>query len=260
MSSGAAFATVAVVGEIDVMTPYAELTELRSLLTVAEIAEMTGLRRETLSRARADSRFQRRTAKGLHDLYVVTRRLRPLVGGDVHLAAVLRRPQAALGERSIAELLREGKAEVVLGNLPAGDALGGDAPAGDAETGEGLRNLRLGPAVEARLAPWEEPPEDSAAENSAVEAAVSDLLAAEPGLASRIAAIEAKVRDRFGPGTSIERAVIGEPEAAVTRDGLYLRVRTDLPFDEEIDRLRHLLRDEEALLAPVRRALTIGFL
>lgn len=243
-------ASVPEVGEIDVTTPFEELTELRSLLTVNEIAEMTGLRRETLSRARPDSRFQRRTEKGLHDLYVVAGRLRPMVGDDAHLAAVLRRPQAVFGERSIAALLKEGRADLVLEHL---------TPPEPTET-EQLENLRLPAEVEARLTLWEQPSPEEIARESRAEERVAALLAADPELAARLGAIEAALRAHFGPEARVERRIIEPCGLPDGRDQLYLRIHTDASVDEEIDRLGEFLRLEEELLAPVMSRLTIGFL
>lgn len=238
------------VGEIDVTTPFEELTELRSLLTLSEIAEMTGLRRETLSRARPDSRFQRRTEKGIHDLHVVTGRLRPMVGGDVHLAAVLRRPQAVLGGRSIAELLSDGRVDVVLEHL---------TPPAQTEAQQ-LENLRLPPEVEARLAPAGRASQEEAAGDPRADERVSALLAADPELDLRLGAIEAAIRARFGPGARVERRIIEPEDVPDGRDHLYLRIHTTLSFDEEVARLGEFLRLEEELLAPVMKRLTIGFL
>jgi hypothetical protein len=247
----ASLATVSGVERLDVMTPFDELVELRTLLTVQEIAEMTGMRRETLSRARPDSRFQRRTEEGLHDLYVVATRIRPMVGADTHLAAVLRRPQAVLAEHSIAELLAEGRAEAVLEHL---------IPPEPTEE-ERLANVRLDPDIEARLAVLEE---DSSRRRGAgtdpvIDERVPVLLAADPELESRLAQIEGKIREHFGPDSGVERTIIADagPEP---HDHLYLRVRSDHSFDERMDRLTALVDQEQDLLRPVLSRLTIGFL
>jgi hypothetical protein len=235
VSYGATLATVPEVDDFDVRTPYEELTELRTLLAVGEIAEMTGLRRETLSRARPDGRFQRRTERGIAALYLVVTRLRPSVGADVHLAAVLRRPQEVLGRRSIAELLAEGKVATVLEHLAEPEPDEGDRPASSNGMPSDL--------------PVEGPDERLAA-----------LLTNDPELESRLPAIEAAVLERFGPGASLERKIIEPWDVPEGGDQFYLRVNTDLSFEENVDRLSQLLRQEKALLAPVRRQLTIGFL
>jgi hypothetical protein len=234
---------------LDLATPYDVLTELRSMLTLAEISEMTGLRRETLSRARSGVRFQRRTAKALDDLYLVVNRLRPMLAGDVtHLAAILRRPQEPLGGHSIAELLREGRVEVALEHL---------APPLPEE--EKLEDFRLDPEIEAGLSASEDglasPPRGNPTHVDPAE-----LLDGDPDLTSRLPAIEAAIRERFGDDVRIERKIIREPFNSNTRDELYLRVHSGLSFDEEVDRLRRLLREEQDLLGPVQRRLTIGFL
>ena len=101
------------VGQLDLRSPFDELGELRKLLTTQEIAELTGLRRETISRARRDSRFRRSTEKSLADLHAVVTSMKAVAGGGhAHLAAVLRRPQKQFDGRSIAELLKEGKVEL----------------------------------------------------------------------------------------------------------------------------------------------------
>jgi hypothetical protein len=208
---------------LDFKTPFDELSELREVLSNQEIAEMTGLRRETISRARPDSRFQRRTEKALGDLYAVVTRMRAVAGDDLgQLAAVLRRPQASLGSRSIAELLKAGKADAVLDSLAA-------AP---------------------RAAPEEPRP----------DAGVRALLAADPELRSRLTAIEAAIVRHFGPGTRVERKVIVEYDDPQGEDDLYLRVHTDLSLDEEVDLLSEFLGREKDLLAPVRERVVIGFL
>jgi len=188
------------------MSPYDELAELRSMLTVQEIADVTGVRRETLSRARPDSRFQRRTQKALDDLYAVATRLRPTIGGDpVHLAAVMRRPQSALAQRSIADLLREGRADEVLEHL---------GPPGPEPTArEQLENLRFDPELSARLSPTPtevHPDEAQVAEEARLVAA---MLGADPELASLLPEIEAKILRHFGSDATIDRTIIADHDS-----------------------------------------------
>jgi hypothetical protein len=209
--------------DLNFKTPFDELGELRKVLTTQQIAELTGLRRETISRARPDSRFQRRTEKALGDLYLVVTRMRSVIGDDLgQLAAVLRRPQEELGGRSIAELLREGQVEVVLGHLP--------------------------------------PVAPAQAKDPGLEESVAAVLAEDPELAARLGAIEAALIAHFGPTAEVERNIISEYDDPEGEDELYLRVRIDLPFDEKIDRLADFLHREEDLLGPVAGQLTIGFL
>lgn len=222
---------------LDFKSPFDELKELRAVLTAQEIAELTGLRRETISRARPDSRFQRRTEKALGDLYLVITKMKEAAGGDLgQLSAVLRRPQAELAGRSIAELLREGKVEDILRSLSSD-----------------------GPTVQ--LERRQEPSEEEMVADPALEARVAAVLEADPELGARVGAIEAALVRNFGPGSEVERKIVSEyyddPEES---DELYLRVHTDLSFDEEVDRLGDFLRREEDLLAPVLPRLTIGFL
>jgi hypothetical protein len=198
---------------LDFKTPFDELAELRAVLTTQEIAEFTGLRRETISRARPDGRFRRRTEKALGDLYLVVTRMRTVMGEEHgQLAAILRRPQAELSGRSIAELLRSGEVDVVLKSL------------------------------------------------SELDAQVAAVLDTDPELRRRLGAIEAALVEHFGPEAKVERKIISDYEEMGESDQLYLHVRADLSLDEKIDRLRQFLRQEEDLLAPVRRNLVVGFL
>ena len=208
------------------MSPFDELTALRSVLSWQEIAEVTGMRRETLSRARRDSRFQRRTQKALDDLYAVVIRLRPAVDDQHHLMAVLRRPQEDFGRRSIAELLQDGKVEEVLEHLPA------------------PQKPKAEPAATPRAGAS---PDDS----------VDAFLAADPELVALLPEIEANARKHFAPVEWIKRHLIVEPGAD---DVLYLEVRNDRSFDENFKRLMAMLEQERDLLRPVRARLTIGFL
>ena len=230
------------------MSPFDELTELRSVLTVQEIAETTGLRRETLSRARPDSRFQRRTQKALDDLYVVVTRLRATAGPEPqHLFAILSRPQATLAQRSIAELLKEGSVDQVLEHLSAPAPAEGKAP----------EDFEFDPEMLAQLGSLRG--DDEVPPTSDVPGPVDALLAADAELASRLPAIEAAIRDRYGSAAQIDRAIIGEPESEEPSDQLYLRVHSDLPFAQKSARLGDLLADDE-LFGPVMSRLTVGWL
>jgi hypothetical protein len=218
---------------LDFKTPFDELRELRTLLTTKQIAELTGLRRETISRARPDSRFQRRTEKALGDLYLVVTRMRTVADDDLgQIAAVLRRPQAALHGLSIAELLKEGRVDEVL------EQLGAPEPTDPVP----LPHSRPG-----------EPPDDAA----------ETFLAADPQLAALLPEIEAKVREHFAPTEGIERGIIedfeGEPGDR-SGDVFYLRVLNDLSLDANVKRLITFLEQERQLLSPVHSRVTIGFL
>jgi hypothetical protein len=209
---------------LDFKTPFDELRELRKVLTTQEIADLTGLRRETISRARRDRRFQRRTEKAIGDLYLVVTRMRSILGDDLsQLAAVLRRPQAVLGDRSIADLLREGRVDLVLEHLAAPK-----------------------PAPPTTLWPGAESVAD-----------IEAYLAGDPELAVRLPEIEARVREHFGPEAQIERGLDIEPGSPEV--GFSLRVRNDLSFDENLTQLSAVLEDRK-LLEPVADRLTIGFL
>jgi hypothetical protein len=218
---------------LDFKSPFDELSELRTLLTTQQIADFTGLRRETISRARPDSNFRRRTEKALGDLYLVVTRMRAAAGGDLgQLAAVLRRPQAALGGRSIADLLREGKVDVVLEHLAEPEP-----PARSTE-----------PPV--RGAP-------PSRRDEAREEAVETFLAGDPEMAALLPEIEAKVREHFAPVRWIERGVIVEYEGEGD-DVLYVWAHNDLSFDENVERLTDFLEQERDFLRPVRSRLNIG--
>jgi hypothetical protein len=214
---------------LDFKSPFDELAELRQVLTTQEIAELTGLRRETISRARPDSRFQRRTEKALGDLYLVVTQMKSVAGGDLgQLAAVLRRPQRELAGRSIAELLREGKVEAILESL---------SPGASTEAKELLER------------------------DSALDVRVAAVLEADPELRTRLSAIEAALVDHFGPGAEVKRKIVSEfYDDTEGSDELYLRVYDELSLDENIDRLATFLEREGDVLAPVRARLTIGFL
>lgn len=221
---------------LDFTSPFDELTELRSLLTTQEIAELTGLARETISRAHPDLRFQRRTEKALGDLYLVVTRMRSVNGGELgQLGAILRRPQPALDNHSIADLLREGKVDQVLEHLaePAAPGSGRVAPP---------------PSTQAATARPGELPQDR----------VDAFLAADPELAALLPEIEAKIREHFGP-VEVERTLIEDFESG-EGDVFHLGARSNLPFDENIARLTSLLEEEGDLLGPVTERLTIGFL
>jgi hypothetical protein len=252
MTSGLEIATLNRVSALDFRSPFDELTELRSVLTTLQIAELTGLRRETISRARPDSRFQRRTEKALGDLYAVVTRVKFVTGGDLgQLAAVLRRPQPLLGDRSIAQLLQEGKVDAVLEHL---------APPVPPEN-EPLRDLRFDPEMLVKLSATADQDRPAVAPAAVAEGrSVAALLEADPELASLLPAIEARVRHHFGADATIERAIITDHDAQEGGDDLYLRIDTALDHDEEVDRLIDLLHEESDLLEPVRARLTIGTL
>jgi hypothetical protein len=244
-------ANVLGMGKLDTRTPFEDLTDLRQVLSLGEIAEMTDLRRETLSRARPDSRFQQRTAKGLRDLYVVVSRLRPMVDGDVHLASVLRRPQPEFAQRSIVRVLRDGQVDAVLRHL--------DQP--DTTDREELENFELPPEVVAKLeASEKEKRPKPPAEDPTLAGRVATLLSADPELSARLPEIEAKVLEYFGPGARVERKIIEPLDVPDGHDEFYLRVHAELSVSEASERLGNLLEGERDLLSPVRSRLTIGFL
>lgn len=221
------------VAGLDFKSPFDELSELRELLTIQQIAEFTGLRRETISRARPDKPFRPRTEKAVGDLYLVVTRLRSVSDLDLgHLAAILRRPQVRLGDRSIGELLKAGKVDLVL--------------------------RHLADPTPASSAPTPRPRSTPARPDRSKEDAVEAFLAADPELAALLPEIEAKVREHFGPQVRLERGMDIEPGSEEI--GIYLRARNDLSFDENVERLGALLVEEEDLLDPVADRLGIGFL
>jgi hypothetical protein len=219
--------TLDAMASLDFKSPFDELAELREVLTTQEIAELTGLRRETISRARPDSRLQRRTEEALRDLYLVVSRMKPLIGDELsQLSAILRRPQAEFAGRSVADLLREGKVGTIL------DSLSPEAP------------------IEA----------DAATRKPTVEERVAVLLDGDPELRSRLPAIEAALLRQFGPGATVERRILNEVwDDPYGPDELIVQVHSNLSFDEKIDRHADFIRRERDLLAPVRSRFAIGF-
>lgn len=246
VSSSPGIVTLEDVAGLDFKTPFDELSELRAALTTQEIAEFTGLRRETISRARPDIRLQRRTEKAIGDLYLVVTRMQSIAGkGHVHLAAILRRPQVVLGDHSIAELLKEGRVDLVLEHLAEPEPEPESTPA---------------PDVEPRLRPWKPPtPARSQAYHEREEARVAAFLAADPELAARLPEIEARLREHFAPVERIDRS-IGEEIEGEGDDVLYLEARNGLSFDENSKRLMAMLERERDILDPVADQLTIAFL
>lgn len=235
---------------LDLLTPYDDLRDLRAVLSAQQIAELTGLRRETISRARPDRRFRRQTAKKVTDLNVVVSRLRSLIGEDpARLAALLERPQSEFEGNSIAELIRGGRVEIVLDHLAD--------PEEKAE--EQLENLQLDPDVLVELSALES--EGSAtATDAPADGRAADLIAGDPKLGRRLPKIERKIQERFGAGTKTERAVVVDSSDPDSDGHLYLGIRSSLPLAEQIDRLEALLSEEEELLEPVQTRLTIGTL
>lgn len=220
---------------LDFRSPFDELTELRSVLTTKEIAEATGLRRETISRARPDRPFRRRTERALGDLYSVVERMRSVLDGNLtQLAAILRRPQSEFDGRSIADLLRAGEVDLVLKHLE-----------------------------DSRQAAWEPStagPE--VAESLPRGEAVKKFLAADPELAERLPEIEAKVRQYFAPVERVERSVWEDFEALPGEPFLEfeLRVVNDLSVEANVECMGALFEAEMALIEPVHDRLRIGFL
>lgn len=249
VSQNVGYAILAGVAELDLKSPFDELSELRAVLTTQEIAELTGLRRETISRARPDRRFRRSTEKAWGDLNAVVTRMRASHGGDLgQLAAILRRPQSQFDGRSIAELLREGKVDLVLEQL---------SPPVPSTVGQ-LEDLQLDRATLAALTPSKGAL--AVSRSGPDEPPVAELLDADPALAALLPEIEARIRDHFGADAQVDAAVVIDPDEPGGRDHLYLRISTGLPFEVEIDRLAALLDREEALLEPFQDRLTIGTL
>lgn len=247
MISSVASDTIEDVVGLDLRSPFDDLSEMRKLLTTQEIADLTGLRRETISRARRDGRQRRSTEKALGDLYAVVTLLRGVAGVDhAHLAAVLRRPQQQFGGSSISDLLKEGRVDEVLEHL---------APPGDEES---LEDIRFDPATLTALRASESGA--GAPTSPADERRVSELLDADAALAGLLPEIAASIHDHFGADAQIDRAVVVDPDDPDGRDRLYLRVRSGLSFDEGIERLTALLDREEARLEPFGDRLTVGTL
>jgi hypothetical protein len=89
---------------------------------------------------------------------------------------------------------------------------------------------------------------------------VAAFLAADPELDARLPAIEAKIREHFGPETRIERTIFSPMDEADASDEFHLDLITEQTFDEKVCHLRALISEEHNLLVPVRPRLTIGIL
>lgn len=235
---------------LDFRTPYDDLKDLRSVLSAQQIAELTGLRRETISRARPDGRFRRQTVRAFTDLNAVVSRLRRVVGDDRgQLGALLERPQPALGGSSIAESIREGRVDAVLDRLAVAE------PTEE----EQLEHLRLDAEVEAELRALEaKGPATSA--DALAEDRVTGLIADDPSLGRRLAMIEALIRDRFGAEARVERAFVADSSDPEGPGHLYLGIRAALSLDAQIERLGTFLAEEETLMGPVQTRVTVGLL
>lgn len=235
---------------LDLLTPYDDLKDLRAVLSAQQIAELTGLRRETISRARPEKQFRRQTARIVTDLNAVVRQLRRVIGEDpVQLAALLERPQAALDGSSIAELIRDGRTAVVLGHLAGTET----------KNEERLEDLQFDPEVQAELEALQ------SEERATVAAAIADgraaeLIAVDPELGRRIPMVEAKIQERFGADARVERAFVADPSDPDSSGHVHLSIRSRLPLDEQIARLGAFLSEEEGLLASVQTRMTIGVL
>jgi hypothetical protein len=235
---------------LDLLTPYDDLKDLRTVLSAQQIAELTGLRRETISRARPEKQFRRQTARIVTDLNVVVSRLRCVIGEDpAQLAALLERPQSALDGSSIAELIRKGRTDVVLGHLVDPEA----------KNEEQLESLQFDSEVQAELKALESEDQAMVAEAPA-DARAADLIAADPELSRRVPMIEARIQERFGADARVERAFVADSSDPESAGHVYLGIRSGLPLDEQIDRLETFLSEEEDLLDPVQARLTIGTL
>ena len=92
------------------------------------------------------------------------------------------------------------------------------------------------------------------------DATIAAFLAAAPELNSRLPEIEERILAHFGSDARLQREIFTpwDEEDAVAQ--FHLRVVSEMPIDEKVDRLRNVLREEHELLAPVRPPLTIGIL
>ena len=79
-----------------------ELAELRSWLRPGEIAEILGLRPETLSRLKPGHKLSRKTERLVDDLYNVAWRLRLKLDDPTQLRFALNRRRSKYGARSFA--------------------------------------------------------------------------------------------------------------------------------------------------------------
>jgi transcriptional regulator with XRE-family HTH domain len=89
------------------MTVRDELEQLRSWLRASEIAEMTGLRPETISRISSGQPASRRAERLIDDLYYVAGRVRARLDDPGQLRFALNRRRPEYEARSYAEMIRE---------------------------------------------------------------------------------------------------------------------------------------------------------
>ena len=236
------------------MTPFDELTELRSVLTAGDRRghrapsrdPLPGPARQSLPAAYREG--ARRSLRGRH----------PAEADDGRRPAIS--PRSCVDHRRPSRSARSpncckrGGSKEVLEHL--------DPPEPDPTTAEQLKSIRFDPETLAQLrpAPTDDDPRVRA-KLAEEERRVAALLDADPELASRLPAIEARIREHFGADAEIRAPVIAEYDDA--RKGATVSTSACAPACLSTRRSNawaSFSSSRRDLLAPVRERLTIGFL
>ena len=215
-----------------------ELEELKRILRPVEIAEAIGRRPETISRLRPDKPLSRRTERRLDDLYALARSVSRETGEPEAVRFQLLRRREDLGGRRLVDLVRAGEADVVLLRVHGG-VEGFDFEALDAELLEAER------ASETR--PTAPPPREDP----------DRFLAANPDLREPFERAAEVACALVGPQVKLVPQVLYD-EFEDEEPHLFLGLRTGLPLNESIDRLRALHAEIGDLLAPFAERLSVG--
>ena len=216
------------------------LDELRQSLRSSEIAEVTGLRPETISRIRPGHRPARRTERLLDDLCAIVTALGGEPGGAdarIRFALVRRRPE--LDGRSIADLLRAGLADRAL-ELLAG-------PADDSE-------LAVGETLERELAASER---GAGAPRDRRTVAVRQFLAADPQVSALLEKLPESLQAAFRAPVRLEPTVLPD-ESGLGDDELFVGVASDLELSEANQRLGEFLGSAWDRLGPATERIYLG--
>jgi hypothetical protein len=219
--------------------PLDELEELKQILRPVEIAEAIGRRPETISRLRPDKPLSRRTERRLDDLHAVARRLFRDSRDPAAVRFELLRRRDDLGGRSLVDLVRAGEAAAALERVTVDEALDVDDEL-EAELLEAER------AAGVAGAPVQRSPFD-----------LDGHLAMHPELREPLARAVEVARALVGPQVELVPQVLYD-EFEDEEPHLFLGLRTGLPVNESIDRLRDLYAEIGDLLAPFADRLSVG--
>lgn len=220
---------------------FAELDELRSELTNQDLAEIVGCRRETVSRLKPPHRPSREIERRIDDVFAVVsvarRRQRIPPGSTRHLLLGRR---AELGERSIAELIREKRTAEVLELLVSTPT----QPDLDDELDEVLADFRdLPPAASGGGS-------DDGGDETAPEVP-TDL----QDVIDRVASV---AHDYLGDFRVSADSVWDDTDPPDGRGVLLVELHTPLAFDEANRRFRSFLADNLDLVQPVADRVTFA--